>query len=74
MTFKQYQKRLASRIHDLRVEAGLSQEQAAQQAGITRQHYQRLEGGTTNPTLETLVNIAKVLRQSLADLVTSVEK
>jgi transcriptional regulator with XRE-family HTH domain len=42
------------------VEAGLSQEEAARRAGITRVHWQRLESELPNPTVETLFRVAKV--------------
>ena len=53
----------------LRRAAGLSQEQLAEQAGITQQHLSGLERGTQNPTVLTLAQIAEALGASVVALV-----
>ena len=73
MTLIQFQKKLADRLLALRTEEDLTQEEVARRAGITRQHLQRLEGGRINPTAGTLLGLAKVFRQSLTELVGSLE-
>lgn len=68
---------LATRLLQRREAAGLTQEKAAERAGISRNHYQLLESGLSdrakgtpaNPRLTTLVDLAKALRCSVSDLV-----
>lgn len=50
--------KLAALLRILRSKEGLTQEQAAKKIGdITFRHYQRLESGEENPTLETVASI-----------------
>ena len=69
MTQDQFTHRLGEQICDLRRDRGLTQEVIATRAKITRQHLQRLENGTTNPTVGTLFRVAKVLGVPLSELV-----
>lgn len=63
------------RLHSARIAAGMSQEQLAVRAGITRATYSQLEKGLTrpkvaaNPTLFTLVSLSQALGLSVHDLV-----
>lgn len=65
---------LGDRLRDLRHKAGLTQEQLAHQADMTRNHYQVLESGRTshgvppNPTLRSIYNISLVLNIPITDL------
>lgn len=58
-----------------RIAAGLTQEDLAHSAGLTRSHYQQLEKGVwragkpANPSLRTLVGLAQALEISVGDLV-----
>ena len=72
MTLERFQKLLGARLADLRKAEELSQEEASRRAGLTRQHLQRIEGGTMNPTVATLFRLAKVYKVSIGDLMTSV--
>ncbi|MCM0604693.1 MAG: helix-turn-helix transcriptional regulator [Xanthomonadaceae bacterium] len=50
--------KLATLLRILRAKEGLTQEQAAKKIGnITFRHYQRLESGEENPTLETIAGM-----------------
>jgi len=49
------------KIAAAREAAGLTQEQAAHKAGIDYKRWQRLEGGTVNATLRTLLRVAETL-------------
>ena len=50
--------KLAALLRILRSKEGLTQEQAAKKIGdITFRHYQRLESGEENPTLETVASM-----------------
>lgn len=63
------------RLHRFRVDAGLTQEQLAHAAGLTRSHYQQLEKGLSrpgvaaNPSLMTVAGLAGVLGVTIAELV-----
>ncbi len=67
----------AGRLADLRRRAGLTQEKAAEKAGVSRNHYQLWESGLSdrkkrspaNPTLLNLVEIARALDCDVSDLV-----
>ena len=69
MTLDQFTRRMGERINNLRRKRGQTQEVFASEAEITRQHLQRLENGTTNPTVGTLFRVAKVLDVPLSELV-----
>lgn len=60
--------RLAKRIRQLRADRGLTQEHAAERAKLDEKHWQAIEGARTNPTLATLVGIARALDVDLVDL------
>ena len=59
---------LGSRIKALRIGRNLTQEQVAEQIGVSRQKYARIENGTNNITLEILVQIAGVFGVQVADI------
>lgn len=59
---------LGGRIKALRCIKHLTQEQMADQIGVSRQKYARIENGTNNITLEVLAQIAKVLEVQVADI------
>ena len=61
-------KSLARNIRRRRVELAISQEEAAHRIGVATRHYQKLEAGTVNVTLKTLVNVSIGLGISLAEL------
>ncbi|WP_084537288.1 helix-turn-helix domain-containing protein [Nocardia puris] len=68
---------LGQRLAALRQAKGLSQEEVAHAAGISRQHYQLLENGwgvrstkaPANPRLSTLIVLSRVLGTTVPDLV-----
>lgn len=62
------QRALGRRITALRAEAGLTQEGAAAKSGIDIKRWQRLEAGTVNATIRTLVNVAVALDTNFWDL------
>lgn len=59
---------LGSRIKSLRSAKNLTQEQMADQIGISRQKYARIENGTNNITLEILSKIANILDVTVGDI------
>jgi transcriptional regulator with XRE-family HTH domain len=60
---------LGERIRTERLRLRISQEHLHLRAGISRDVLQRIESGRHNPTLFTLLRIARVLDVPLADLV-----
>lgn len=70
-----YSQRFATSLRSARQRAGLSQEDVAYRAGLTRYTYQKYEkgesrpGSPANPTLRTVLALSQVLEISLADLV-----
>ncbi len=60
--------RVGKKIKELRKQAGMTQEQLANQAHIDPQHMSRLERGMYFPSLETLELIAQNLGVLLKDL------
>lgn len=61
-------RRLGRRVQQLRHEAELSQEEAASRAGLDAKHLQTIEAGRTNPTVATLVGLARSLGVTLSEL------
>lgn len=70
-----YAQRLATALRRAREEAGLSQEQVAYRAGLTRYTYQKYEkgesrpGSPANPTLRTMLALSQVLDMTLERLI-----
>lgn len=48
------------RLRHLRKASGLTQEQVAQQVGLTRQALSSYEAGRTRPDIETLMKLAEI--------------
>ena len=67
-------KRLGRRLRELRTERGLSQEEAAEIMGIHPKSMPRLEGGSTNPTVATLVAAAVAFKVPLRELFPATEE
>lgn len=61
-------KALGVRVRALRIAAGLTQEQAGERAEIDMRHWQLVEYGRTNPTVATLVTIARALGVTIGEL------
>lgn len=53
--------RMATRIKALREQRGMTQEQLAEKAGVSRTYLARLETARQDPTLSTLEKLAKAL-------------
>jgi transcriptional regulator with XRE-family HTH domain len=60
--------RLGERIQALRNQRGLTQEQLADKAGLSRGYIARLETGRHDPAATTLAKIAKALRVPISSL------
>ncbi len=60
---------IGARLRAARTDAGLSQEQLAELAGIDRKTVVRLESGTSDARLTVWLRLARAVRVPLADLV-----
>lgn len=60
--------RFGKQLQRLRTKRGLTQEQLAVTAGLTRTFVTKMELGQYDPTLSTLVRLAKALRVSVTEL------
>jgi len=65
-------KRLPRRVLELRAKAHLTQEAAAESAGVEPKYWISLEAGRANPTLATLAAVAAALGTTLAELLADV--
>lgn len=59
--FKSAAKKLGLRVRELREQRGLTLERAAELAEMDLTHWQKVEAGTLNPTLVTVLRIADSL-------------
>jgi len=69
---KDPKKKLGERIRSLRKEAGLSQEELADAAGLHRTYIGAIERGERNISLINIVQLARALRVKTADLLEGV--
>lgn len=69
MTKEKLKKLLGQRIVELRTRKGWSQADLARVCGKDRQAIEKLENGKVNPTLYSLLEVAKALDISLSALV-----
>jgi transcriptional regulator with XRE-family HTH domain len=63
--------RLGKRCRKLRHQAGLSQLDMVRVHGFSLSHYQKIERGTLDPRLSTLIKIAKSFGIPVSELVNS---
>lgn len=70
---RQMNLRLGANVRALRQARGLTQEQLGEATGQGRVYVQRIEGGTINATLKTLVSLSRALACSVEDLVRAQE-
>ncbi len=61
-------KRLGKHVRALRIDRELTQEEAAEIARLDEKHWQDIEGARTNPTVATLVGVARALKVTLSEL------
>lgn len=64
----EFQKKLVSRIKDLRDEQSLSQQELAKFARVSRQTIYYLERGQSNPSLSLSLKIAKFLKKPVEEI------
>ena len=69
MNKEQLKKKVGQRIVELRSQKGWSQSDLARACNKDRQALEKLENGKVNPTIYSLLEIAKALEVELKDLV-----
>ena len=69
MTDTEYIKRLGLNIKRIRQEKGITQVELGYMCNFEKSNMQRIEAGKTNPTIKTLLKIAKSLKVSLTELI-----
>ena len=62
-----------SRLRELRLKAGMSQEELAHRSGIDRTFVGRMERGERGVSLETLVKLGRVLGISASELIQGIQ-
>jgi len=60
--------RLVTRLREVRVEAGLTQDELAMKVGVRRETIVHLEAGRYNPSLKLAWDIARLLGQPIEHL------
>jgi putative transcriptional regulator len=60
--------RIVNRLHVLRAEGRMTQEQLAKEIGVTRATVIAIEGGGYNPSLELAFRIARYFRKDINDV------
>jgi transcriptional regulator with XRE-family HTH domain len=58
---EELQREIGRRVRAARMQAGLTQEDAAATAGIDWRRWQRIENGAVNPTVRTLARVATAI-------------
>lgn len=67
-TYSEAARRIADRVRQFREVRGLSQERLAARADLAARQVQRIEAGTANPRLATLVRLAGALGVDVGEL------
>ncbi|PZS17606.1 MAG: XRE family transcriptional regulator [Pseudonocardiales bacterium] len=77
-TWDEYARALGVELQRRRIAAGITQEDLAHRAGLTRTHYQQIERGSwtkgrpANPSIHALARLAQQLDLEIGDLTPSV--
>jgi transcriptional regulator with XRE-family HTH domain len=79
-TWEAYAKELGVELQRRRIERGITQEDLAHKAGLTRTHYQQIERGSwkkdtpSNPSTKIMARLAQALDLEIGDIAPSVGK
>lgn len=65
---------LGNELKKARVRAGLTQEQVAARARISREYVSQLERGRQSPTVDMLLRVCRILGTSASTVIAKVEK
>ena len=64
----------AEELKRLRLDAGLTQEQVAARARVSREYVSMLEAGKNVPTIDVFIRLCRAVDASPADVITRLEK
>ncbi len=64
----------AKELRQLRLKAGLTQEEVGSRAGVSREYVSMLEGGKNVPTIDVFVRLCRAIDVSPAELITRVAR
>lgn len=70
MGFGKYLQHVGRNIKAARIRAGLRQVDIEEKIGLNYRHYQDIEAGKSNLSLETLCRLAKLFKVDIEELVT----
>jgi transcriptional regulator with XRE-family HTH domain len=79
-TWENYAKELGVELQRRRIDRGITQEDLAHLAGLTRTHYQQIERGSwtkdapSNPSTKIMARLAQAVDLEIGDLTPSVAK
>ena len=62
-------KKVCQRLHDERLKQGLSQQRVSEMSGLSRTGVRHIESLETNPTLYSLLKLAKALNLKLIEII-----
>ncbi len=65
---------LGDELKKARLKAGLTQEQVAARARISREYVSQLERGRQSPTVDMLLRVCRILGTSASSIIAKVEK
>lgn len=68
MTEKQFLRKLGLKIKELRTKEGLSQNAFGVEIDMEKSNVSRMEGGSVNPRIGTLMRVARALNITLSEL------
>jgi transcriptional regulator with XRE-family HTH domain len=71
MSFNQYLAKVGRNIKSARIKAGLRQIDLEEKIGLNYRHYQDIEAGKSNLSIETLYRLAKLFKVKIEDLVST---
>lgn len=69
MPYSKYLRQVGRNIRSARVRRGLRQVDVEAEIGLEYKHYQKIEGGKVNVSLETLYRLSKFYRVKVEELV-----
>jgi transcriptional regulator with XRE-family HTH domain len=69
MAFSRFLRQLGKNIKAARARSGLKQVDVSAASGLLYRHYQNIEAGRVNVTVETLFRLSKLYKTSVAELV-----
>jgi transcriptional regulator with XRE-family HTH domain len=64
----------ADELRELRLKAGITQEEVAARAGVSREYVSMLEAGKNTPTIDVFIRLCQAVEASPADVITRLEK